>query len=309
MIDPFSKTIGHKTARQVFLRMIENNQLPHAILIVGPKHVGKTHIVTALIQYLFKTTRHPSLISDVSHLTREVDPKTGKKKSAISVKQVRALVERLSMTPMEGNWKVAFVQEADRLSIGAANALLKTLEEPKGNALIILRAPSVESVLQTIASRCQIFRLSPVAKSEISPALQKRGLSKKESEEISDRSLGCPGIAIRYIQDGEMRARKETAIAQVETLMNASLTEQFRSVFELIPKTEIDKSIALSHLLDDWSEVLRANLLKTVAEDQTNNMSKTVRVLNCIQTVREAVSHNINPHLSLEHIFIQTHAG
>jgi len=307
MIEPFSKTIGHKTARQVFLRMIENNQLPHAILLVGPKHVGKTHLVTELIQHLFHTTRHPSLISDVSLLAREVDPKTSKKKSAISVKQVRALVERLSMTPMEGNWKVAFIQEADRLSTGAANALLKTLEEPKGNTLIILRAASVESVLQTIASRCQIFRLPPVAKSEIKPALQKRGLSKIEADEISERSFGCPGIAIRYIQDSEMRARKETAIAQVETLMNASLPEQLRSVFELIPKTEIDKSITLSHLLDDWSEVLRANLLKTVSEKQTATVSKTARVLTCIQTVRAAISHNINPHLSLEHIFLSTH--
>lgn len=304
MTDPFSKTIGHKTARQVFLRMIENNQLPHAILLVGPKHVGKTHVVTGLIQHLFNTSRHPSLISDVSHLTRAVDPKTGKKKSAISVKQVRALVERLSMTPMEGNWKVAFIQEADRLSIGAANALLKTLEEPKGNTLIILRAPNVESVLQTIASRCQIFRLSPVAKSEISTSLQKRGLSKIEADEISDRSLGCPGIAIRYIQDSEMRARKETAVAQVETLMNASLSEQFRSVFELIPKTEIDKSITLSHLLDDWSEVLRENLLKGISSEQKINVRKTARLLTRIQEVRGAIHHNINPHLSLEHIFL-----
>ncbi|MBI4713821.1 AAA family ATPase [Candidatus Uhrbacteria bacterium] len=270
-MDPFSKTIGHKTARQVFLRMIENNRLPHAILLVGPKYVGKTHLVTELIQHLFNTSRHPSLISDVSLLTREIDQKTSKKKSAISVKQVRALVERLSMTPMEGNWKVAFIQEADRLSIGAANALLKTLEEPKGNSLIILRASSIESVLPTIVSRCQIFRLSPIAKLEISQALQKRGLSKTEADEISERSLGCPGIAIRFIQDSEMRARKETAIVQVETLMSASLPEQFRSVFELIPKTEVDKSVALSRLLDDWSEVLRAQMLKTISTKHSFN--------------------------------------
>lgn len=295
-MNPFSKTIGHKTARNVFLRMIENNRLPHAILLVGPHHVGKTHFTIDLIQHLFKTQRHPSLIVDVSLLKRE--------KTLISVKKTRELIERLAMTPMEGNWKIAFIKEADRLSIGAANALLKTLEEPKGRTLIILRASSVESVLPTIASRCQIFRFAPIATKEISDALQKRGLSPIEANEISKKSFGCPGIAIRYIKDGLLRARKETAVAQVETLLSVSIPEKLQMAIDLIPKTQINKSGVLTRILHDWSEVLRAKLIESVEDNQPENSQKFSQILNKIQEVQSAIPHNINPHLSLEHILL-----
>lgn len=295
-MDPFSNLIGHKTAREVFLRMIENDRLLHAILLVGPHHVGKTHFTIGLIQNLFQTDRHPSVIADVNLLKRD--------KTLISVKQTRALIERLSMTPIEGKWKVAFVKEADKLSNGAANALLKTLEEPKGKTLMILRAPSVESVLPTIASRCQIFRFAPVAKNEISQALQKRGLSQKESDEISERSFGCPGIAIKYIQDSALRARKETAISQVETLLRASIPEKFQMVFDLIPKTETKKSDVLARLIQDWSEILRARMIKSIEKNQLSDTQKLTKILKKIQEVQSAIPHNINPHLSLEHILL-----
>lgn len=295
-MDPFSKTIGHKTAREVFLRMIENDRLPHAILLVGPHHVGKTHFTIGLIQHLFQTDRHPSIIADVSLLKRD--------KTLISVKQTRALIERLSMTPIEGKWKVAFVKEADRLSIGAANALLKTLEEPKGKTLMILRASSVGSVLPTIASRCQIFRFSPVPAKDISDALEKRGLSKKEANEIAGRSLGCPGVAIRYVQNSVLRAQKAIAIAQVETILRASIPEKLQMVFDLIPKTEIKKADVLTRLTQDWSEVLRERMIKSIDENQIDDTQKLTKILKKIQEVQSAIPHNINPHLSLEHILL-----
>ncbi|MEK7615518.1 MAG: AAA family ATPase [Patescibacteria group bacterium] len=301
-MDAFPQIIGHKVAQDVLLRMVKNERIPHAILFVGPSHVGKTHLATALIQYLNQTTKPLSALSDVSVLVRGTDPKTKKRKSAISVKQVRALIERLSMSSMDGSWKIGFVQEADRLSTGAANALLKTLEEPKGKTLLLLRAPSVESVLPTIASRCQTIRLSPVSKADISLALEKRGLGPQEAREIAAQSLGRPGLALKFVNDGAFRARKETAINQARTLLHASLATQFQSVAELIPKQDVDKSHALSQLLQDWSEVVREDLLRLDESTPFN-----VRVLRRIEEIQSAMRHNVNPHLALEHLFLSTH--
>jgi len=278
--------------------MIENNRLPHALLFVGPSSVGKTHIAQLLIGQLFGTSRAMASLTDVISLKREIDPKTEKRKSLISVKQVRAVIDRLSLTPLEGNWKVAFMKEADRLSVGAANALLKTLEEPKGQTLIILRAASIESILPTIVSRCQTIRFSSVSKSEITTALQKRGLSKEEAILIATRSLGKPGLALRYVGDSELCARKETAVHQATSLLRASLPEQFRAVNELLPKTDNDKAHTLSRLIEDWSEVVREELL--AGQDR-------LHVLKALQEVQQALRHNINPHLALEHIFLSTH--
>ncbi len=309
-MDAFPHTIGHKVAQDVLLRMVRNERVPHAILFVGPSHVGKTHLATALIQHLNQTTHPLSSLSDVSILTRGTDPKTKKRKSAISVKQVRALIERLSMSSMNGSWKIGFVEEADKLSIGAANALLKTLEEPKGKTLLILRAFSTESVLPTIASRCQTIRLSPVSKMTLATALEKRGLGPQEAAEIAGQSLGRPGLALRLVSDSQFRARKETAENQVRTLFHAPLAEQFQSVQVLIPKQELDKSHVLSKLLHDWSQVVREDLLQSIADPlQTSPLvrGRMTRILRRIQEIQSALRHNVNPHLALEHLFLSTH--
>lgn len=292
---PFSQTIGHQRALDVLMRLFAGDRAPHALLIVGPSHVGKGHVIGELVRYLLQTDRPFEALSDVVVVKRQKDRKTEKQKNNISVEQIRELTARLSMSSLGGSWKVAIIEEAQCLSIGAANALLKTLEEPKGQTLIILRAPSVESVLPTIASRCQYVRLSIVPQKELVGALQKRGLSGADAETLAARSLGCPGLAIRYIQDGGLRARKELAREQVRTLLVAPLHVRLRAVTELIPKTEEDKARLLSRLLDDWSEVLRERML----ED-----ARSREALRRVGQVREAIRHNINPHLALEHILL-----
>ncbi len=315
-MDPFHQTIGHEGIKRVLNSLLADDRLPQAFLFVGASHLGKTHVVKALIARLFDAERPLEAMLDVVVLKRERDPKTQKRRSQISVKQVRQLTTRLSHTSLTGSWKVAFIEEADHLSIGAANALLKTLEEPTGKTLILLRARSVEAVLPTIASRCQTLRFTPVARTELAAALEKRGLSKTEALTLATRARGLPGMAIRYVTDSQWRAQKETAQHQARTLFSAPLYEQFKAVNELIPKTEMDKSRILLTLIDNWSEILRGDLLQSigcvdwsVAQSPTKKMDtkKTVRMLNTMQNVRGALKHNLNPHLALEHIFLSAH--
>ncbi len=315
-MSPFAQTIGHKTAQDVLLRLFANDRTPHALLFVGPSHVGKTHLATALIRHLLRVNLPLEISPDVTFVHRERDEKTGKRKAQISVKQIRFLTQRLAMSSMGGSWKIGFIEEANLLSTGAANALLKTLEEPKGKTLLLLCAPSVESVLPTIASRCQCVRLAIVSRIDLSLALQKRGLGRHEAHQIASRCLGRPGLALRFLQDSELRAQKELAHEYARTLFSASLPEQFRSVQDLIPKSEIDKSPRLLRLLDDWSEVLRDEFLRSIGceswcfeaeegrKEQRMTREHQRRVLLRIQEVREALSHNINPHLALEHLFL-----
>ncbi|MBM5789665.1 AAA family ATPase [Candidatus Parcubacteria bacterium] len=298
-MQPFLQTIGHKTAKRVLTALFAGDRPPHALLIVGPPHVGKRHIAEELITSLFQTNRPLDALADVTVVKREVDPKTDKLRTQITVKQVRDLTARLSMSSFGGGWKVALIEEAHRLSEGAANALLKTLEEPKGQTLIILIAPSIDAVLSTVASRCQTLRLSIVPSAELSAALTKRGLSQPDAQAIAKRALGRPGFALRLIQDSELRARKDMACEQVNRLFHAGLAERFGAVLTLIPKDETDKARALSRLLDDWSEALRDRLLAPDA--QANGAARALRRL---QEARLALRQNVNAHLALEHILI-----
>src|SRR3989344_3608250 len=210
---PFSGIIGHEAAISCLGRMLEDGTLAHAYLFVGQPRVGKRAVALALLNALFSVPGHIGSHPDIVMIRRETDEKTGKEKTAVSVEQVRDACERLSMTSLSGGRKALFIEEADRLNAAAGNALLKTLEEPRGDAIIILRANSVDAVPATIASRCQIVRFHPVPPATIAEAFVKRGVDREEAASLAQASFGAPGAALSLLTDGEYRAQEETAAA------------------------------------------------------------------------------------------------
>ena len=324
MSQVFSGIVGHDSILEVLGRMKAADRLPHALIFVGSRHVGRTAVAEALIRSLFETDRHLSAIPDVHVVERLVDEKTEKKKSAISVEQIRVLKEKLSMSPMIGPWKVGFIPEADKLSLSASNALLKTLEEPKGKTLLLLRTTSLALLPETIVSRCQVLRFYPVARTTIADALVKRGLDKVEASELAGRAFGRPGLSLGYISNTEMRAQSDTRVASALRLFEEALPQQFGLVTDLIPKQEQNKSELLQGVLNDLESVLRDVLLEQVdcsdqrvyKKEATQIASlaqrftpdQTVRTLHAIRDVRRAMKHHINAHLALEHILLARHS-
>lgn len=291
--------------------MLANDSLPHALLFVGPAHVGKTTFAYVLIREVLGAKGSLASQADYLELKVESDEKTGKRKSNISVRQVREVVSRLSMTSMGGGYKVVFIEEAHRLSMGGVNALLKTLEEPRGKMLFILRAPSIESVASTIASRCQTIRFSIVPREEIIEGLSRSGMSKSDAKEAAGHAMGHPGLAMRFIKDSDYRARVETSVAKAEEFFTANITRRLAMVTELIPKGEGDAPVELKRIVDEWQSACRDALLDRLGceslvarEGSLARLSaqELLASLERLSQVRGAISHNINPHLALEHV-------
>lgn len=316
--------IGHKKALDVLGRMIENERLSHAFLFVGPEHVGKTTVAHLLIKSLFENNRSIEANPDILQIKLLRDEKTGKKKSAISVDQIRDLKERFSMSSMSGGYKVAFIEDADKLSIGAANALLKTLEEPKGKVLIILRASSVDSVLETISSRCQTLRFHVVEKQELIDGLVKKGFQKDDSSEVASFSLGCPGVALKLLKKSEARADVQTSVSSIIKLFSGDLSEQVSFVQTILPKEELNKKQEAIKLVGQCQRVLRDVLFLKIGcsdlimyeskKDQTEKLSKYLSnksikdTLVSTQDARVAINQNTNPLLTLEHILFSIYS-
>ncbi|HBK34282.1 TPA: hypothetical protein DEP34_02490 [Candidatus Uhrbacteria bacterium] len=315
MVGTFDRIIGHKRACEVLRRMKENDRLSHAFLFVGPDHVGKTTIARTLLSSFFeKGTGTHGTHPDMIEIVREQDVKTGKYKTVISVEQIRDLREQLSMTALCGGWKTILIEEAHLLHAGAANALLKTLEEPSGKTLFILCASTIASVPATIASRCQILRFHSVPKEEIIAALRKRGLDLEEAQQLAILSGGAPGRAIRLVEDSAFRAQIETAFASTMRLFDADLSDRLRLVQELLPKDELKRQDMLDHLLHTWETVLRDMLLVQLGcsprmEGTKNSAFKKdrgywQRVLEAIVEMRQQTLSSLNPLLALEHILL-----
>ncbi|PJA45695.1 hypothetical protein CO174_01850 [Candidatus Uhrbacteria bacterium CG_4_9_14_3_um_filter_50_9] len=304
-METFSGVIGHRRVTSVLDRMIEHDSLPHAFLFLGSEGVGRTLVAEKLLLRLFAGAASLETVPDYLSLEVQDDLKTGKHKTKIVVGQIRAFITRLSMSAFAGGLKAGFIMEADRLNAGASNALLKTLEEPHGKTLMILRAPDIESVLPTIASRCQILRFYPVAVEELVEGLVKKGYSREDVEPVVKQSLGRPGVALKLLKDSAFKAAQETGYASMMRAFSSDIPSRLRLAADLVPKTEVNKRVVLESLLDRCEEVLsgqlHANIFGTAS---LLSLNQTVKALERLDEVRSSVPHNINPHLALEHLFL-----
>lgn len=193
----FAEIVGH--GRVVALLERELESPANAYLFVGATAVGKAtvarHFATALlcptgdpecnVCRRARSGNHSDLVS--------VAPEG---RATLGVDQVRSIVVQAAMSPVEGERKVFLFEEAGLMTDQAANALLKTLEEPPASTVFILVAESEDEFPATIASRCRTVHFGRVAESELVSALQDTGLEPGDAEGLARVAGGRPGLAV-----------------------------------------------------------------------------------------------------------------
>ena len=294
----FARIIGHPEVCE-FLRLVsQNGHLAHAYLLVGPEGVGKTAILEELLASWSSSAKNPDLL----RVARLTDEKTGQRKSQISVAQIRTVCERLALSAMGEGRKAVFIEEADRLHPAAANALLKTLEEPRGKTTLFLRATQLEAVPETLISRCQILRLGSVPAEILKAALVERGLDPVTAEEFSQAAAGRPGVALRLMQDSSYQSEREVAKTALNYFVDESLAARLGRAAALLPKSESNRPEILEKYFDLWEGSLRERLL--LALQQGAALKRWQEGIRALRQARLALRHNGNPQLVLEHFLI-----
>lgn len=219
--------VGHRADIDQLLRAYRSGRMHHALLLCGPRGIGKATLAFAFSRYLLgypdeaaapsemkqpdpgsalarqiANGSHPSLL----HITRPLD-KDGKKfKTAITVDEIRRLSKFLSMTSHDGGYRIIIVDPADDLNVNAANALLKNLEEPPPRTIFMLISHAPGRLLPTIRSRCQSIRLQPLADGDILSVLDHLGEPVPEDDagrkQLIERSMGSPRNALLLTRYG-----------------------------------------------------------------------------------------------------------
>jgi DNA polymerase III delta' subunit len=186
--------------------MLRSRRVPHALLLTGPEGCGKLSLSTALAQALNCRQPDPDLspclkcpsclkIASMNHPDFTVLAPKGKL-SLIPIDEVRELRSSLAYRPFEGLCKVVALRGADRFREDSGGALLKTLEEPVRDTVLILNAPSERSVMATLVSRCVRLRLPPLSRPAIREALAERGTAPEAAELLAGLSGGAVGAAL-----------------------------------------------------------------------------------------------------------------
>ena len=230
-----AQLFGHHGAQQQLLDAFNAGRLHHGWLVTGPKGVGKATLAHKFARFLLATPPADdgdSLFGDaltpaapttldtddhnpiaarvmtgghgnVKTLVRGVDEKTKKRRTVIRVDDARAVVHFFSHTASEAGWRIAIIDSVDEMNPNAANALLKILEEPPENSILILISHSPGRLLPTIRSRCQKLALSALGDEEMSQFLADKHpeLSAEDAIALSRLSGGAPGRALAYVAE------------------------------------------------------------------------------------------------------------
>ena len=178
---------------------------------------------------------------------------------SIGVGEMRSLVARAQSAPTQGRWQILLIEDADRLTEAAGNALLKSIEEPPPRTVFLLCAPSVEDVLVTIRSRCRVVSLrQPSAESIAELLVQRDGVDPAIAATMASVAQGHVGRARRLARDAEARDRRAAVLAvprrltgvgacfdAADALITAAETEAEASTVELAAKEKADLETAL----------------------------------------------------------------
>ncbi len=195
------------------LEQYKNNTLSHAYLINGVQGIGKNEFARAVSAYVLcevtdGSQHHPcglckacKLVSAQTHPDLKIlQPEEGS--SVLKVDAIRSMVEFFEHSSMQAGKKVAIIEPAEALNINAANALLKTLEEPSGDSLILLVSHNLGQLLPTIRSRCQVLDMStpPIDQAQKWLLQSDTSISQKEVENSLKLANGAPLKAKAFIE-------------------------------------------------------------------------------------------------------------
>jgi DNA polymerase III subunit delta' len=227
---PFSEVFGHARPLGLLSRSIARRSLPPSLLFTGPDGVGKRLAARAVAEALnclspaggdacgtctacrrIAKGTHPDVIA--------IEPPDA---GAIKIELVRPAIAATAYKPFEGRCRVVIVDEADRLTDDAENALLKSLEEPPAGSVFILVTSRPEMLLATIRSRCSQLRFGRLAAGDVARLLSERhGVPADEAHAIAAVADGSPGRALEAGSKAYRDARA-AALSALQTAARAS---------------------------------------------------------------------------------------
>lgn len=315
----FSDIVGHTATVTLLQRVIASGKVAHAYLFCGPDGCGKRTMAKAFVNALFcgsGTTDACAACPACRKLAAGSHPDLHYLEpdgTYIKIEQVRTLQREMSLRPYEAPRKACIIDGADRFHPAAANALLKTLEEPPGNAIMILVSSNPAAVLPTIVSRCQQVNFRGLATHAIEEALCRQGVPNETAAVAATLADGSLTRAL-LLSDGDVLAGREPLCRSVATLSLRDMATLFTTAEQLSADKE-----RLPRLLDLMASFYRDVLMMLAGNGEVTNhdllplltdiagRSTAAEVsarLERIMETRQALQRNVNTRLAIDRLLI-----
>lgn len=314
--------IGHKWAVDLLAEHVALGRERHAYLFTGPEGVGRRTLALHFAQSLnclnppapgqpcqkcsackrIEVLQHPDLTVVETEHEGEV----------LRVDQMRELQHSLSLAPYEARYRVALILRFEEAHSSAANAMLKTLEEPPPQVVVVLTAKSAENLLPTIVSRCEVLRLRPLSVAEIAEGLRiTRGIPIESADRLAHISGGRPGYAIRLLEQPMLLEQRQAWLDELLRLIASSRGERFA-----FAKDNVDNKEELRSKLQIWLTLWRDIFINAAGiTDPITNLDYSPQIkkladeiglhrahfyVNSVESTMDRIEHNVNSRLALE---------
>ncbi len=315
---------------------LEQGRESHAYLLTGPPHSGKMTLAREIAQAVnclqgpgapcgeclqcqrVASGLHADLrVVDLA-FTRAVSGRENA--TAISIDAIRELERTVSLNPFEGTTIVIIIDGAGTMTVDAANALLKTLEEPPPGVLFLLLTDDEETLLSTIRSRCQALQLLPMSRQQMIRLLNDRhGVTEEEADRLYRLSRGCLGWALQALADPQILDQRNADLDRMRETVASGLDTRFTYANEVATLFGSNRPAArdlLALWLRWWRDLL---LVKEGADQYLHNADQadairshaaalTVgQIANFIRRLLDtlaALDANASPRLALETLML-----
>jgi DNA polymerase III subunit delta' len=308
-------TVGHDWAIDLLQHALKNGRLAHAFLFVGPEEIGKGTLAVELAAAINCTGAEPpcqacsacrKTLSGTHPDVSRIDPQNGR----IKIDQIRALQRQVSLSPYEGRMRVCLISDLHLATTEAANALLKTLEEPPSRVILVLTATDIGLLLPTVVSRCQVLALRPVPTDLIVHVLEQEQQPPVQAAMIARWAAGRIGWALRAAREPGLLTARQQQIDNLVSLLNQKRVDRLRMVESLSRRDNLREILQLWQVW--WRDVV---LVASQCTDLVTNSDRLVTLQQLAQVygiksagnayrnlgrTLEMLEQNVNPRLALE---------
>lgn len=327
---PFAEITGHEQSIALLQAAWRHGRLAHAYLFYGETSIGKLMTAVKLAQALNCEQPVQTDAQDSCGRCRSclqiaarthpdyfvIEPDREAATPQIKIEQVREIEQHFVYRPLLGERKICLIDDADRLTIGAANALLKTLEEPPGDSLFILVTSRLHALPITIRSRCQALRFTTPARTQVEAALiLKRELPPADARFLAVFADGRIGAALTMtVADVRTRQQECLALVKPESLMSSAA---ILSTAESLAKTDRGeetlawlarwiRDLVIILVEGDHDQILHLDQLPDLRRyAQRADTDALLTLLTDIERTQQQATRHLNVQMALETTFLR----